>query len=104
MHSEEDNDLFLFCAEMRAHVDTVNSNITKVQEQHGVMLRELTMLRSEFGHVKEDVGSLKTDVGGLIDLKKHGVGFLAAITLTAGILFLGVKSWLGALFAAVRGG
>jgi hypothetical protein len=45
-----------------------------------------------------------SDVRGLIDLKKQGIGFLAAITLTAGLLFLGVKSWLTTLFAALRGG
>ena len=104
MRTEEDNDMILFRAEMRAHVGTVNANIAKVQEQHSTMLQELTVLRSEFGHVKEDVSSLMSDVRGLIDLKKQGIGFLAAITLTAGLLFLGVKSWLTTLFAALRGG
>jgi chromosome segregation ATPase len=104
MRNEEDSELILFRAEMRAHVGTVNENITKVQEQHHTMLQELVSLRTEFTHVKEDVKDLKFDVNGLVDLKKHGVGFLAAITLTAGILFLGVKSWLGAFLTAVRGG
>lgn len=104
MPASDESDMVLFRAEMRAHVSAVNENITKVQEQHNSMLQEIVALRTEFSHVKEDMGTLKSDVGGLIDLKKHGVGFLAAITLTAGILYLGVRTWLWDVFSATRGG
>jgi hypothetical protein len=67
MRAEEDSELILFRAEMRAHVGTVNENITKVQEQHHTMLQELVSLRTEFTHVKEDVKDLKFDVNGLVE-------------------------------------
>lgn len=102
MSHEEDSELIQFRAEMRAHVKTVNENISKVQEQHHAMLTQLVILNNEFTHVKADVSSLKTDVGGLIDLKKHGVGFLAAITLTSSLLYLGVKYWWADFLTALR--
>lgn len=67
--------------------------------KHDTMLERM----GEITSMKNDVAELKRDVQGLLDLKKHGVGFLAAITLTAGILILGLKGWVTALVAAVKG-
>ncbi len=85
-------DLEGFRAEMRAAV-------------HEQSLKHDTMLErmGEITSMKNDVAELKRDVQGLLDLKKHGVGFIAAITLTAGILILGLKGWVTALVAAVKG-
>jgi hypothetical protein len=67
--------------------------------KHDTILEKL----GEVSSIKEDVRGLKQDVQGLLDLKKTGVGFIAAITLTAGILILGIKGWIVALIAAVKG-
>ena len=67
--------------------------------KHDTILEKL----GEVSSIKEDVRGLKQDVQGLLDLKKTGIGFIAAITLTAGILILGVKGWIVALIAAVKG-
>jgi dihydrodipicolinate synthase/N-acetylneuraminate lyase len=85
-------DLEAFRAEMR----------TAIRDQsvkHDIMLEKI----GEVASIKEDVRDLKKDVQGLLDLKKTGIGFIAAITLTAGILILGVKGWIVALIAAVKG-
>jgi hypothetical protein len=72
---------------------------------HEQALKHDTMLErmGEIASMKNDVAELKRDVQGLLDLKKHGVGFIAAITLTAGILILGLKGWITALVSAVKG-
>ena len=67
--------------------------------KHDAMLERM----GEITSMKNDVAELKRDVQGLLDLKKHGVGFIAAISLTAGILILGFKGWVTALVAAVKG-
>ena len=87
-----DMDLEGFRAEMRAAV-------REQSLKHDAMLERM----GEITSMKNDVADLKRDVQGLLDLKKHGVGFIAAITLTAGILILGLKGWVAALVAAVKG-
>ena len=85
-------ELDAFRAEMRTAIRDQSA-------KHDMILERL----GEVASVKEDVKELKRDVQGLLDLKKTGVGFIAAITLTAGILILGVKGWIVALIAAVKG-
>ncbi len=81
-----------FRAEMR---EAIHEQAAK----HDAMLERM----GEIVSMKNDVAELKRDVQGLLDLKKHGVGFIAAITLTAGILILGLKGWITALVSAVKG-
>jgi len=85
-------DLEGFRAEMR---EAIREQALK----HDTMLERM----GEITAMKNDVADLKRDVQGLLDLKKHGVGFIAAISLTAGILILGFKGWITALVAAVKG-
>lgn len=85
-------DLEGFRAEMR---EAIREQALK----HDAMLERM----GEITSMKNDVAELKRDVQGLLDLKKHGVGFIAAISLTAGILILGFKGWVTALVAAVKG-
>lgn len=88
----EQRGIAVFRAEMRENTRTL-------QEQHYTILARLGELVS----IKEDVSELKKDVQGLLDLKKQGIGFLAAITLTGGILLLGLKSWIAAMAATFKG-
>ncbi len=85
-------DLEAFRAEMRTAIRDQSA-------KHDMILERL----GEVSGIKEDVRELKKDVQGLLDLKKTGIGFVAAITLTAGILILGIKGWIVALIAAVKG-
>lgn len=87
-----DVELENFRAEMR-------EAIREQAAKHDAMLERM----GEIVSMKNDVAELKRDVQGLLDLKKHGVGFIAAITLTAGILILGLKGWITALVSAVKG-
>jgi hypothetical protein len=87
-----DVELENFRAEMR-------EAIREQADKHDAMLERM----GEIVSMKNDVAELKRDVQGLLDLKKHGVGFIAAITLTAGILILGLKGWITALVSAVKG-
>lgn len=95
--------LSAFRAEMRSGIRAVNDNMTQMQTQHEEVIRELSALRHEITSVRSEVDTVKQDVGGLLDLKKQGIGFLAAITLTGGLLLLGVQSWLRDISAALRG-
>lgn len=99
----EHESLLAFREEMRSGLGTVTASITKTQEQHQAMLRELTELRTEFASLKDDVGELKTSVGGLINLKHQGIGMLAAVGLLGGLVFLGIKYWFLDFVEALRG-
>jgi len=85
--------------ELEAFRSEMRIAIRDQSAKHDTILEKL----GEVSSIKEDVRGLKQDVQGLLDLKKTGVGFIAAITLTAGILILGIKGWIVALIAAVKG-
>lgn len=85
--------------ELEAFRSEMRLAIRDQSAKHDAILQRL----GEMASIKEDVHELKHDVQGLLDLKRTGIGFIAAITLTAGILILGVKGWIVALITAVKG-
>lgn len=46
-----------------------------------------------------EVKRTQNDVAGLLDMKKQGVGFVAAVALFATLIILGIKGWVQGLFA-----
>jgi len=46
-----------------------------------------------------EIKRTQNDVAGLLDMKKQGVGFVAAVAMFATLIILGIKGWVQGRFA-----
>lgn len=84
----------------------------EMRQNHAEMSAQLEKLAERLGAPGEDGASgtgltgevlrMKNDVQGLLNFRNQGVGFIAAVTLFAALIIIGLKGWITEIVAAVK--